>query len=102
MGRAVREALAYLQAVAVTCYFVPVVEDAEDAIGLGVVSTLERLIAVEPLSVESWRLLCRVLRHVVNVMEIRCDPRVDLARELHALCLARADAAALVRPGGEP
>ena len=94
--------LAYLQAVSVTMHFFGCVGQTllEDET-LGVLELCERLAEAEPASVAGWRLLGRVVRHVLATMEESGDARALLLHELHATVMAHADRAALVRQNGE-
>lgn len=81
MGRVLREALQYVEAVTLTMFFVGRL-DLSEAEEWGLAETLERLTVAAPASREGWQLLGRVVRHVVAELEVQHDPRLLIAAEL--------------------
>jgi hypothetical protein len=94
--RALKEAVAYVQAVTLTMFFVGRLDLAE-AERWGLAETLEQLAVAVPASREGWQLLARVIRHVVAELEEQGDPRLLIAAELLDEVMARVDRMAAPR-----
>jgi hypothetical protein len=105
MARAeVRELLAFMTSVCFATFCLRYIDaDVTDMEGeLGTASALERLATVAVGSVEGWRLLARIVRHTLVVLEETDDARTLIVRALYDDIMAHADrTAALTRQIGE-